>query len=185
MALDKVVDNIRAEGRAQAQATVQAAKHEADAIIADAKRQADEVRAKRTGEATANADAFLKREVAGAELEARRLRLTAERELMTAIRAEVEKRLGALPADKREAHIKALIAKAGVTGGRVWVAKQDEAIARKLGVEVAGTFEGLGGVVVESPDGATRENLRYETLLEEIWATSLPQVASKLLKTNA
>ena len=182
MALDKVVDNIRAEGRAQAQATVQAAKTEADAILADAKRQADDIRARRTSEGTAQADALLKRETAGAELEARRLRLTAERELMTAIRAEVEKRLGALPASQREAHIKALVAKANVPGGKVWVAKQDEATARKLGLNVAGTFEGLGGVVVESTDGDTRENLRYETLLEEIWSASLPQVASKLLK---
>lgn len=182
MGLDKVVDNIRAEGRAQAQATLSAAKKEADAILADAKRQADEIRARRTQDATVNAEAYLKREVAGAELESRRLRLTAERELMTAIRAEVEKRLGALPADKREAHIKALVARAGVPNGRVWVAAQDEATARKLGLNLAGTFQGLGGVVVESLDGTTRENLRYETLLEEIWSSSLPQVASKLLK---
>lgn len=182
MGLEKVVDNIRAEGQAQAQATLQAAKKETDAILADAKRQADEVRAKRTREGQANAEAFLKREVAGAELEARRLRLTAERELMGVIRSEVEKRLAALPADKRSAHIKALVARANVPNGRVWVAKQDEDAARKLGLNVVGTFDGLGGVVVESENGETRENLRYETLLEEIWASSLPQVASKLLK---
>lgn len=182
MGLDKVVDNIRSEGRAQAEATVSAARKQADAILADAKRQAEEIRARRSGEATAAADAHLKREIANADLEARRLRLTAERELMTNLRAEVEKRLGGLPAAQREAHLKALVQQANVPGGRVWVARQDEAAARKAGLNVAGTFEGLGGVVVESPDGATRENLRYETLLEEIWSGSLPQVAGKLLK---
>lgn len=182
MGLDKVVDTIRAEGRTQAQATVQQARKEADAILADAKRQAEEIRSRRAQQAAAEADATTKRESANADLEARRLRLTAERELMSSIRAEVEKRLGALPADKREAHLKTLVAQANVPNGKVWVAKQDEAAARKLGLNVAGTFEGLGGVIVESADGTTRENLRYETLLDEIWASSLPQVAEKLLK---
>ena len=182
MGLDKVVDNIRSEGRSQATSIVDAARKEADAITADAKRQAAEITAKRQSEATSAADALLKREIASADLEARRLRLTAERELVSSIRAEVEKRLMALPAAAREAHIKQLVAKANVQNGKVWAAKQDEASARKLGLNVTGTFEGLGGVVVESPDGATRENLRYETLLDEIWQASLPQVASKLLK---
>ena len=182
MGLDKVVDNIRSEGRSQATSIVDAAKKEADAILADAKRQAAEITARRQTEGTAAADAHLKREVASADLEARRLRLTSERELVASIRTEVEKRLSALTPDKREAHLKTLVAKANVTNGRVWVAKQDEASARKLGLNVAGTFDGLGGVIVESPDGATRENLRYETLLDEIWQASLPQVATKLLK---
>ncbi|HVM45613.1 MAG TPA: V-type ATP synthase subunit E family protein [Candidatus Thermoplasmatota archaeon] len=182
MGLDKVVDNIRREGRGQATQIVEAAKKEADAIIADAKRQAAEITARRQSEASASADAYLKREVASADLEARRLRLAAERELVNAIRSDVEKRLSALPSDKREAHLKLLVARANVPNGRVWVAKQDEPLARKLGFALAGTFEGLGGVVVESADGSTRENLRYETLLDEIWQASLPQVATKLLK---
>ena len=183
MGLDKVVDNIRSEGRAQAGSIVAAARQQADAILADAKRQAEEIRARRAGEGTIASDAHQKRETANADLEARRLRLNAERELMTSLRSEVEKRLGGLPAAQREAHLKALVQQANVPNGRVWVAKQDEAAARKLGLNVAGTFEGLGGVVVESVDGTTRENLRYETLLEEIWNTSLPQVAGKLLKS--
>lgn len=182
MGLDKVVDNIRNEGRTQATTIVDAAKNEADAILADAKRQAAEITSRRQADASTAADAHLKREVASADLEARRLRLTAERELVAALRTEVEKRLAALPADKREAHIKTLVQQANVANGRVWVAKRDEPSARKIGFDVAGTFDGLGGVIVESPEGTTRENLRYETLLDEIWNTSLPQVATKLLK---
>lgn len=182
MGLDKVVDNIRGEGRSQATQIVDAARKEANAIVVDAKRQAAEITAKRQQEASSAADALLKREVASADLEARRLRLTAERELVNAIRLEVERKMAALPANTRESHLKTLVAKANVTNGKVWVARQDEAAARKLGLNVVGTFEGLGGVIVESPDGATRENLRYETLLDEIWQASLPQVATKLLK---
>lgn len=182
MGLDKVVDNIRSEGRSQAGSIVSAARKQADAILADARRQAEEIRARRAGEGTSAAEGHLKRETANADLEARRLRLTAERELMTSLRQEVEKRLGGLPAAQREAHLRALVQQANVPNGRVWVARQDEAAARKLGLNVTGTFDGLGGVIVESVDGTTRENLRYETILEEIWNTSLPQVAGKILK---
>jgi vacuolar-type H+-ATPase subunit E/Vma4 len=181
MGLEKVVDNIRGEGRSSAQGTVAAARKEADAILADAQRQAADVRTKRTSEATAAAESLVKREIANADLEARRLRLAAERELMTHLRAEMEQRLRSLPEAKREAHLKALVAKANQPSGKIWVAKQDEKLAHKLGLKVAGTFEGLGGVVVEAEDGATRENLRYETLLDEIWSGSLSEV-SKLLK---
>lgn len=183
MGLEKVVDNIRSEGRTQASQIVSAARKEADAILADARRQAEEIRAKRAAEATAAADSLGRREAANADLEARRLRLNAERELVSSLRAEVEKRLAALPAATREAHLKALVQQANLPNGKVWVAKQDEAAARKLGLAVAGTFEGLGGVVVESPDGTTRENLRYETLLDEIWSSSLTGAAGKLFKT--
>lgn len=182
MGLDKVVENIRSEGRTQASGIVAAAQKEADAILADAKRQASELMARRQQEASAAADGHVKREVAHADLESRRLRLMAERELMTSIRAEVEKRLAALPPASRESHLKALAARVNIQGGKVWVAKQDESAARKLGLNVTGTFDGLGGLIIESPDGTTRENLRYETLLDEIWQSSLPQVASKLLK---
>lgn len=182
MGLDKVIATIRAEGKAEADALVAQAKKEAVAILADAKRQAEEHRASRSTAAKAAAEALLRREVANAELEARRLRLTAERELMTTIRADVEKRLAALPAKTREAHLETLVQTANVEGGRVFVSEQDVPAAKRLGLEVAGTFQGLGGVVVEAPDGSTRENLRYETLLDEIWAGSLPEVAGKLLK---
>ncbi|MFA5862263.1 MAG: V-type ATP synthase subunit E family protein, partial [Candidatus Thermoplasmatota archaeon] len=182
MGLDKVVSNIRSEGKAQAEATLAQARAAAEVILADARRQADDVRSKRAAQATVTAEALIRREAANADLEARRLRLTVERELMTNVRSAIEQRLAALPPKAREEHIKTLVAKAHVQDGRVFVAKQDESTARSLGLNVVGTFDGLGGVIVESPDHATRENLRYETLLDEIWATSLPAVADKLLK---
>jgi vacuolar-type H+-ATPase subunit E/Vma4 len=180
MGLDKVVETVRAEGRSQAQTTLGAARKEADAILADAKRQADELRAKRAAEAASAAESLTKREAATADLEARRLRLAAERELVQGLRSELEARLRALPEAKREAHLKALVARANQPNGKIWVAKQDEPLARRIGLHVAGTFEGLGGVVVEAADGATRENLRYETLLDEIWSGATAQVANLL-----
>ena len=183
MALEKVITNIRSEGKTHADQVLAQARKEADAILADAKRQADEILAKRAREATAAADALVRREGANADLEARRLRLTAERELMATLHQEVEKRLAALPPNVREVHLVTLVQRANVPGGKTWVSKQDEPLARRAGVQLAGTFDGLGGVVVEAPDGAARENLRYETLLEEIWSASLSEVASKLTKT--
>src|SRR5438067_9602588 len=123
MGLDKVVTNIRAEGKAQADATLAAARKEADAILADARRQADELRARRQKEADAAVEALIRREAANADLEARRLRLTAERDLMAQIHADVEKRLAALPPNVREVHLVTLVQRANVPGGRVGVAK--------------------------------------------------------------
>lgn len=180
MTLDKVVTSIREEGRRTAEARLAEARKEADAILEDARREAAAVKEKRAKELAQARESLKLREVAAAELEARKVRLNAEKDVLAKLRREVLDRLGKLPQDRRVAHVKALAQRSNIEGGRVLVAEQDADAARKAGVPVAGTVKALGGVVVVAPDESTREDLTYETILDEAWGSSLNEVARVL-----
>lgn len=181
MALEKVVENIREEGRKAAAAKVDAARREAAEILADAEKQAASIREKRSRELALAAEQIQRRELAAAELEAKKIRLNAEKEMLAKTREAILDRLSKLPVDQRVNHLKALAQRSTIAGGRVLVAERDADAARKAGLDVAGTVKALGGVVVLSPDGATREDLTYETLVEDVWTSSLNVVAETLL----
>jgi V/A-type H+/Na+-transporting ATPase subunit E len=180
MALDKVVESIRAEGRRAADARLQEARKEADAIRADAEKQAAAIKAKREKDLAGAVEGLKLREVAAAELEAKKLRLNAEKDVLATVRETVLHQLAELPADKRVAHSRTLVERANMPEGQVYVSENDADAAKKAGLDVAGTVPAMGGVVVVSPDGSTREDFTYETLMNEVWMVSLNEVAQDL-----
>lgn len=184
MALENVLTSIRETGRKEAERQLAAARKEAEAIVHAAQAEAAELLTRRREEGVHAGDLLKKREMAAAELESKKLRLTAEREVMHRVRVAVEEKLAKLPAADREKHILALSKRVNVPGGRVKVRDQDQPAAKAAGVNVAGTFQGLGGIVVESADGSTTEDLRYENLLDEVWRESLHDVAQIVFKTK-
>ncbi|HVL48690.1 MAG TPA: V-type ATP synthase subunit E family protein [Candidatus Thermoplasmatota archaeon] len=181
MALEKVVENVLAQGRAAAKKEIDAARAEADAIVQSAEREAAAIRARREAEAKTAAESLRKRDLASAELEGKKVRLNAQKDVLAEARKAVLERLAKLPAERRAQHIQTLLKRA-MPNGLVYVAAQDKAAAEKLGVKVAGTIDALGGVVVVSPDGATREDFTYEALLDDVWNASLHEVAGLLFK---
>ncbi|HVL88197.1 MAG TPA: hypothetical protein VM681_09390 [Candidatus Thermoplasmatota archaeon] len=181
MALENVVDGIRAQARSEADAQAAKARAEAEALLAAAREKAAKFREQRSRELADEIVRVSRRERAAAELESRRLKLEAEKALLAALRAAAETRLRELPPEVRARHVKQLAARAGIPGGRLVVSEKDRAAAEKLGGPVTtGAF--LGGVVVDAPDGSTREDLRYESLLDEIWQANLKDVVSVLLE---
>lgn len=181
MGLKEVVDSILAEGRREAEKAVADARSRAGDVVRDAEKRAAAAVAARSSEGKRQAEALRKREVASAELEAKKARLNAEKELLAAVRSAVEEKLASLPEDARRRHLQVLFERGGGKEGRVLVAKRDGALAERLGLAVTGTFDGLGGMAVESRDGATREDLRYESLLDEVWRDAVHDVAQKIL----
>lgn len=182
MGLEKVVDSIRTSGRKDADRIVQDARREAQAVLDAASERARDLVEKRRAEGVVAAESLRRREIAAAHLEAKKLRLDAEREVLARLRADVESRIAKLPADDRKAHLRALAVKAAIPNGRVLVAKQDADAARAAGLAVSSTFDGLGGVIVESADGTTREDLRYENILDDVWRASLHEVAGVIFE---
>ncbi|HLE98225.1 MAG TPA: V-type ATP synthase subunit E family protein [Candidatus Thermoplasmatota archaeon] len=177
MALEHVLESLRDQGRTEAAKEVTAARQEADALVAAARSEAAALVTRRKEEGLQAADLLRKREFAAAELESRKMRLEAERDVMIRLRAAVAERLAKVPSADREKHLAALAKTARLSGGRVFVREQDAAAAKAAGLAPAGTFQGLGGLLVQSADGSTTEDLRYENLLDDIWRDSLNDVA--------
>lgn len=180
MGLEHVKDGILAEGRAAAEREVAQARAEAQAMLARAEQQAQETRAQGQQHLQASVQALKRRELALAELDAKKLRLHAEKELLARVRGAALERLAKLPAQQDQEYVQALLKRAAMEQGRVYAKPQHAELVRKLGFTFAGPLEGVGGVIVESPDGTTREDLRYENLLDEAWRDSLGDVAKHL-----
>jgi V/A-type H+/Na+-transporting ATPase subunit E len=172
MGVDQVIGEVRRDGEARAQATLKAARQEADAILAAAKAQAKTHEKARLDAAARESEQVKAQALSRAESEARKAVLTAEAELRGQLRAQVMRHFAQLPAKAREAHIKALAktASAIIPAGSVWGAETDAAALKSAKpFKHAGSLPIAGGIVVESEDGRTRLDLSYETLLEGMW----------------
>ena len=172
MGVDQVIGEVRRDGEARAQATLKAARQEADAILAAARAQAQAHEKARLEAAAREAEQAKAQALSRAESEARKAVLTAEAELREALRAQVTAHFAALPAKAREAHLKALLktAHAVIPAGKVWGAEKDAAHLKSAkGYHHAGSLPIAGGLVVESEDGRARLDLSYETLLDGLW----------------
>ncbi|MGQ0796359.1 MAG: hypothetical protein ACT4OI_00620 [Methanobacteriota archaeon] len=51
---------------------------------------------------------------------------------------------------------------------------------RLVGSRYAGTIECAGGLLIESADGTRRVDLRFESLLRDVWHDSVKEVAEIL-----
>jgi vacuolar-type H+-ATPase subunit E/Vma4 len=181
MGLEQVKEGILADARAQAEQELDKAREEAKAIRARAEQRAAEIRAARQHEMQAAVAALKRRELALAELEAKKLRLRAQKDVLARVRAQALDRLSKLPPATNDQHLTTLSKKANIQDARVYARPEDKAIVERLGVKYAGPLQGsAGGLIVESADGATREDLRYDVLMEDAWRDALGEVAGAL-----
>jgi V/A-type H+/Na+-transporting ATPase subunit E len=172
MGVDQVIGEVRRDGEARAQATLKAARQEADALLSAAKAQAAKEEKARLEQAARDSEQAKAQAMSRAESEARKAVLTAEAQLREQLRAQVTAHFAELPAKAREAHLKALLktATAVIPAGSVWGADADAAALKAAKpYKHAGSLPIAGGIVVESEDGRTRLDLSYETLLDGLW----------------
>lgn len=180
MGVDQVIGEVRRDGEARAQATLKAARQEADAILAAARAQAAKDEKARLEQASRDSEQAKAQAMSRAESEARKAVLTAEAQLREQLRANVVAHFAELPAKAREAHLKALLktATAVIPAGSVWGAEKDAAALKAAKpYKHAGSLPVAGGIVVESEDGKTRLDLSYETLLDGMWRDVLKSEA--------
>lgn len=182
MGLEQVVSDIRAKAQAEARTTVEAARKEAASLTDAARAKAAVERESRVTEAREAAKQLRKRELAAAGLEAKKLQLAAQKDILEKVRAATRERIAKASPVERKRWLQALSSKTTTSGGKVWVAEPDAAVATELKLKVAGTIAGVGGLMVESVDGSTREDLTYESLLEDAWKEALNEVARNLFE---
>lgn len=185
MGLDQVIGEVRRDGETKAQATIKAARSEADGILAAARAQAQAYEKARMDAAARDATALKAQAASRAESEARKAVLSAEAELRNDLRARAIAHFGELNPSQRGSHLKSLLATAQtvIPAGSVWGSPTDApALKAQKQYTHAGNLPIAGGIIVESEDGKTRLDLSYETLLDGMWRDVLKAEAA-LFKT--
>ena len=186
MGLEQVIDDIREEGQAEVDAILAEAEEEAEAIREDAEQRADERREEILAEADDEAEAERQRIVANAQLQAKKKRLNAESDVLSSVRSRVESRLANLDEEDRRQLIESYIEDTGAAdlgeGAKAWGRSEDQQILEDLGFTFEGEIDCIGGAVLEGPEGAIREDLRFDEVLDEIWREEIHEVAGDLLE---
>jgi V/A-type H+-transporting ATPase subunit E len=182
MSLESAVQAILEKGKAEADRILEEASAERERMLSEVRSEAAKNLAE--VEARARQDAERKRvqALARAELESRKIVLAAQKEALDAVYA---KALGRLATLSENAEFLLRLLKANEAewhfGGKVYCASRDEAVVRKsVGSSFAGTIDCAGGVVIESGDGTRRVDLRYESILRDVWNDAVKEVAETL-----
>ena len=192
MSLETVAEDIRDEARARAEEIRSDADERAEEIIEAAEADAEEIREERQAEVEREIDQEREQKLSSAKLEAKQERLEARRDVLEDVRGSVEEKIASLSGDRREALTRTLLESASEefdddatveVYGRADDADLLESIVADYdGYEVAGEYDCLGGVVVESEQSRISVNNTFDSVLDEVWENNLRDISSRLFE---
>lgn len=179
MGLEKVKEEILNKAKARAASILEEAKRESALIIKEARDKAHkhELDAEKALEKTK--DAIRQKEMAAARIESKRYLLQAKKGLIDKAFEEAKKAILRLPEKEREKIIKGLLAKAEneIALKKVYCNKRDAKFISGYGVEER---EMLFGLIAENNDSSVLLDYSFDTILAEINADCLQDVAKIL-----
>ncbi len=182
MTLDTVIQAVQARGRAEVDQVLAEAKAERERPLSDVRAEAAKTLAEAEVRARETAARKRVQDLARAELEARKLVLAAQKEVLDDVYQRALARLSNL---KENPEFLRDLLMANETewraGGKVYSTAKDEAAVKALvGKAYAGHIEAAGGLIIESADGTRRVDLRYDSILRDVWNDSVREVAEIL-----
>ncbi len=182
MGLEKVKQDILEKAQREADEILAAAAAEAKAIMKSAEKQAQDYGKALAEDEDKTAELMKRREVASADLELQKQVLTAKNELIESAFWKAGEKLRALNDRKREADVKALMKAASreMDVAFVQCSGRDAGFLEGSGLKVVKNDGLLGGIIAESPDGKLRVDYSYDSLLGQVKAKVLSDVAKKL-----
>lgn len=187
MSLDNVVQVILEKGKAEADEILAQGRAEREKLLSEVRGDAAKNLADAEGRARQAAERKRVQELARAELEARKFALAAQKEVLDEVYQRTLARLSTL---RENPDLLRDLLRANQSewkaGGKVYSTAKDEAAVKAVvGSAYAGHLDGAGGVVIESADGTRRIDLRYESILRDVWEDSVREVAEILWPSRA
>lgn len=188
MSLETVVEDIREQARARAEEIRQAAETDAEEIRSEAESDAEEIRREREQEVERTIEQEREQTLSSATLEAKQERLKARRDALMTVRDGVEAALVEMEGDRRETLTRELLdgALEELDDGEieVYCRPADEAlladILEEYDATLAGDYDCLGGVVVESTTSRVRVNNTFDSVLEDVWEAEIREISDRL-----
>ena len=187
MTLETVIQAIQSKGKAETDQILAEAQSERERMLADIRKEGQASLADLEQRARETAERRRVQELARAELEARKTVLAAQRQDLDDVYQRALSRLGSLRENPE--FLRLLLAATAAEwrgGGKVYSAAKDEPVVRAIvGSAYAGHIDASGGIIIESADGKRRVDLRYESILRDVWNDSVREVAEILWPSRA
>ena len=191
MSLDKLASEIESMAKAEAKVVLKEAKAEAKRIGDEAKDSVAEYRDAAITQAEKMSDRIAVESIAAARQRNQKRLLVARRAELDATWSEVMSQVGKADLKGRENILESLMKMATAESGDDMILRPI-AVDRKILTDFSETFgeyhdfqigediDGLGGFVLESPDGSVLMDYRFEGRLRDAWEASLGEINNKL-----
>ena len=185
MSLDKLASEIESMAKAEAKVVSKEAAAEAKRIGNDAKDSVTEYRDAAITQAEKMSDQIAVESIAAARQRNQKRLLVARRAELDSTWSEVMSQVAAADLKGREEILESLVQKATAESGDGMVLRPvaiDRGILSKYSerFQIGEDTDGLGGFVLESPDGSVLMDYRFEGRLRDAWDASLGEVSNKL-----
>ncbi len=180
MALDAVVESVLATSKDKVAQVNTEADQEVAGILNEARERAAEIKSRKQTEVGHAVEAIERREISSANLEVKRAELNVHKDLLEQTRQKFFEATQKLSKKDNEALLKKLLEPYNLKDMKVYSNKRDEAFVSSLAPNYGGNLDIIGGVVVESKDGALRYDLTYETLAREVFNNRMKEVSGIL-----
>ncbi|MCU4926503.1 V-type ATP synthase subunit E [Halobacteria archaeon AArc-dxtr1] len=192
MSLDTVVEDIREEAHARAEDIRAEGEARAEEIEAAAEEDAAEITERAEREVDREIEQLREQRLSSAKLEAKQKRLEARRDVLGDVRDAAEDAIEDLEGDTREELTRELLDAASVEFDagddvRVYGSAADQELLETIvadydGYSVAGEYDCLGGVVVESEASRVRVNNTFDSVLADVWEENLRAISDDLFE---
>ena len=180
MALDAVVESVLATSKDKVAQINSDADQEVARILNEARERAAEIKSRKETEVGHVTEAIERREISSANLEVKRSELNVHKDLLEKARTMLLEKIQNLPKKENESMLKKTLEPYDLKDMKVYSNKRDEAFVSSLAPNYGGNLDIIGGVVVESKDGALRYDLTFETLAREVFNNHMKE-ASKII----
>jgi len=182
MGLDKVVKDISDKVETESKEIVAKAQVEADSIKKSTDAEAKQIHSADLAKADDAISKMRQRELSSAKLDIKKAKLNSEKDALSETKASFVKQLSALPREKKVDILRKLIvlAKKDIPQGKIYTNAGDADLVKDSGYEYGGNVKCIGGIVVTSVDGSVNLDYTFDSILEDVWTSSMKPVSDIL-----
>ncbi len=185
MGLDKIVSKILADSKSREQSIVSGAQKEGKELLAEARKKKSEIIDAYQEKADQAIEDMKAREKAGMEIEVKKNMLSVRREILEEAFDSVLEHFLNLPDNEKRVIYSATISRlqGEFQQGRIHCRRGEENFFSGIpNFTVAEPVDTIGGFIAENTDGSLIIDMRFETLLKEIWDHHLVEISGILFR---
>lgn len=185
MSLERLIQRIREESENEINSIISEAEEKAKEIVEEEKEKGRKDAEKIKNTAIKDAERIKEKIIAGAKRKARMYMTNAKEDVIKLCFDTVRKKLMELDGEKYVEVVTKMVEEVIKEMGDAYIIstrKEDKKIAKKLGLEIKGKKEGIGGIIIKSKDGSKEVDLTFDFLLDRKKEEIRISIAKKLFE---
>ncbi|MDD1670447.1 MAG: V-type ATP synthase subunit E [Methanomicrobiales archaeon] len=192
MGIETVLEEIREKGRKEVEETRKDTQGQVEGILSQGQERVKELERGMEDELAKQVGHILSQEVSAANLSAKRLHLTVQKELFEQVKEKTLSSILAKPEGFHRGALERLLLKAAkeIREGSISANERQLPLVKEI-LGKRPEFSGLrpgepaaieGGIIAESRDGRLKIEYSYRSILDKVWAERLKEVSDVLFR---